>query len=179
MSASKVLSDLQWVDEKLIRPYAVLVKAMQEAAEVEQGVAAQTQLLSALKAQVLILDMELTDKRATLQTLETTDTQRIAQKMQALERSHTTRMTLLDSAHQRAVDDHTKQLAQMTAERETYRASLDQTQLEYKGAHHRLQAEHDACADACRQEMTVLTAQLTTLKTKHANFLKEVGHVVH
>lgn len=179
MSASTVLSDLQWVEEKLIRPYTVLVKAMQEAAEVEQGLAAKTTALTTLESQVAPLQARITRLRDELNTLMTSDTARVKEAGRRAERIHQERVAALDADFNRASQEHTHKLAQMTAERETYRASLEQTQLEYKGAHHKLQAEHDACAAACRQEMTALTAQLTTLKTKHANFLKEVGHVVH
>lgn len=179
MSAGKVLSDLQWVEEKLLRPFGILVQAMREAAEVEQGLVGKKELVESLAAQVLGLESKITAKRDELQTLDTTARQRITDTTHRMERTQVDRMHALDAEFNLASRDHHQKLAQMTAEQETYRESLEQTKVEYKGAHHKLQAEHDAAVEQRRQEITRLTEELTAVKTKHANFLKEVGHVVH
>jgi chromosome segregation ATPase len=178
MSASKVLSDLQWIEEKLLRPYTVLVTAMREAAAVEQGLEQQKLTIQALKADIAPLQATLASLRAELQRVETSDRQRITAATQRMERTHTERMQALDADFNRASQEHTRKLAQMVEERETYHKSLLQTKEEYHGAHTKLQADHDAAVDARQRELTTLNEQLKALKTKHANFLKEIGHVV-
>lgn len=178
MGAQDIVNRLQWVDEKLMRPFQELLAAMQEIAAVEAQFVGKQQALAALESQVKDIQSKIIGKRDELNTLETSDIERITKKRQQFESDHTARMNAADQDYNRKIGTHQAMIAQLNLEQAALARSVDSVKSEYGDVHRKLQTAHDRAVESRQAEIAALDKQILTLKTQRENFLKEVGHVV-